>query len=114
MFRTTPGRRAILGLAAAAALTLSMGACGSESDDSGSSGAPVPSASADTSLADKVPADIKAAGTLSIGNSSLTEGNSGDTDMVFTVTRTGGSVGAVAATWTIANVTTNASDDLQE
>jgi polar amino acid transport system substrate-binding protein len=70
MFRTTSGRRAILGLAAAAALTLSMGACGSESDDSGSSGAPAPSASADTALADKVPADIKAAGKLTIGTDS--------------------------------------------
>jgi len=54
--------------------------------------------------------DAVPAGTLSIGNSSLTEGNSGDTDMVFTVTRSGGSVGAVAATWTIGNVTTDASD----
>ncbi|GAA0518774.1 ABC transporter substrate-binding protein [Paractinoplanes deccanensis] len=70
MFRTSPGRRAILGLAAAAALTLSMGACGSESDDSGSSGAPAPSASADTALADKVPADIKSAGKLVIGTDS--------------------------------------------
>ena len=70
MLRTTSGRRAILGLAAAAALTLSMGACGSESDDSGSSGAPAPSASADTALADKVPADIKAAGKLLIGTDS--------------------------------------------
>ncbi len=70
MFRTTPGRRAILGLAAAAALTLSMGACGSESDDSSSTGAPVPSASADTALADKVPADIKSAGKLVIGTDS--------------------------------------------
>jgi polar amino acid transport system substrate-binding protein len=71
MFRTPSGRRAILGLAAAAALTLSMGACGSESDDSGSSGsAPAPSASADTALADKVPADIKSAGKLVIGTDS--------------------------------------------
>ncbi|BFU45939.1 ABC transporter substrate-binding protein [Krasilnikovia sp. MM14-A1004] len=69
MFRTAPGRRAILGLTAAAALTLSMAACGSESD-TGSSGKPVPSASADTSLADKVPADIKAAGKLTIGTDS--------------------------------------------
>ncbi|GID31802.1 ABC transporter substrate-binding protein [Paractinoplanes brasiliensis] len=70
MLRTTPGRRAILGLAAAAALTLSMGACGSESDDSGTGSAPAPSASADTALADKVPADIKAAGKLTIGTDS--------------------------------------------
>jgi polar amino acid transport system substrate-binding protein len=67
MFRTTPGRRAILGLAVAAALTTSMAACGSESDDSNTGASPVTSASADTSLADKVPADIKAAGKLVIG-----------------------------------------------
>ncbi|XVU27476.1 ABC transporter substrate-binding protein [Actinoplanes sp. CA-054009] len=70
MFRTPSGRRAILGLAAAAALTLSMGACGSESSDSSSTGAPAPTASADTSLADKVPADIKSAGKLVIGTDS--------------------------------------------
>src|ERR1700710_754891 len=71
MFRTTPGRRAILGLAVAAALTTSMAACGSESG-SGSSGstAPAASASADDSLAAKVPADIKSAGKLVIGTDS--------------------------------------------
>ncbi|HEY0000293.1 MAG TPA: ABC transporter substrate-binding protein [Actinoplanes sp.] len=68
MFRTTPGRRAILGMAAAAALTLSMAACGSETDEPGS--APAPTTSADTSLADKVPADIKAAGKLTVGTDS--------------------------------------------
>jgi polar amino acid transport system substrate-binding protein len=69
MFRIVPGRRAVLGLTAAAALTLSsLAACGSESD-SGSS-APVPSASADTSLADKVPAAIKSTGKLVIGTDS--------------------------------------------
>jgi polar amino acid transport system substrate-binding protein len=69
MFRIAPGRRAVLGLTAAAALTLSsLAACGSESD-SGSS-APVPSASADTSLADKVPAAIKSTGKLVIGTDS--------------------------------------------
>jgi polar amino acid transport system substrate-binding protein len=68
MFLNRPGRRAILGLAAAAALTLSLTACGSESC-SGSS-TPIASASADTSLADKVPADIKAAGKLTIGTDS--------------------------------------------
>jgi polar amino acid transport system substrate-binding protein len=69
MFRNSPGRRAILGLAAVSALTLSLAACGSETDSSGS-GTPVASASADTSLADKVPADIKAAGKLVIGTDS--------------------------------------------
>ncbi|HEX5201374.1 ABC transporter substrate-binding protein [Paractinoplanes rhizophilus] len=69
MFRTSPGRRAILGLAVAVALTTSMAACGSESgDDSGA--APAASASADTGLADKVPADIKSAGKLIIGTDS--------------------------------------------
>jgi polar amino acid transport system substrate-binding protein len=68
MFRT-PGRRAILGLAVAAALTTSVAACGSESDTSSSS-APATTASADDSLAAKVPADIKAAGKLVIGTDS--------------------------------------------
>ncbi|GAA2646556.1 ABC transporter substrate-binding protein [Paractinoplanes durhamensis] len=69
MFRSHPGR-AILGLAAAAALTLSAAACGSESADTPAGSASVPSASADTSLADKVPADIKAGGKLIIGTDS--------------------------------------------
>ena len=68
MFRNSPGRRAVLGLAAAAALTLSLAACGSETDTTSST--PIASASADTSLADKVPADIKAAGKLVIGTDS--------------------------------------------
>jgi polar amino acid transport system substrate-binding protein len=73
MFRTTPGRRAILGLALAAALTTSVAACGSESgDDTGSSTGSAPSASAgaDSALAAKVPADIKSAGKLVIGTDS--------------------------------------------
>jgi polar amino acid transport system substrate-binding protein len=71
MFRTSPGRRAILGLAVAAALTTSVAACGSESDDgTGTGSTPAASTSADTSLADKVPADIKAAGKLIIGTDS--------------------------------------------
>lgn len=71
MFRITTGRRAILGVAVAAAMTVSLAACGEESsDEPGSGTAPVPSASADTSLADKVPADIKAAGKLVIGTDS--------------------------------------------
>jgi polar amino acid transport system substrate-binding protein len=69
MFRNAPGRRAFLGLAAAAALTLSMAGCGKESGNSGSS-TPIASASADTSLADKVPADIKSAGKLTVGTDS--------------------------------------------
>jgi polar amino acid transport system substrate-binding protein len=70
MFRNSPGRRAILGLAAVATLTLSLAACGTESSTGSGSGATVPSASADTSLADKVPAAIKSAGTLKIGTDS--------------------------------------------
>jgi polar amino acid transport system substrate-binding protein len=69
MFRTTPMRRAIVGLTAAFAMTFSVAACGEESGGTGT-GAPVPSASAETSLADKVPADIKAAGKLLIGTDS--------------------------------------------
>lgn len=41
-------------------------------------------------------------GQLSIADASLVEGNDGSTDMVFTVTRSGGSDGAVSATWTAA------------
>ena len=68
MFRNHPGRRAILGFAAAAALTLFLAACGSESETGSST--PIASASADISLADKVPADIKSAGKLVIGTDS--------------------------------------------
>jgi len=69
MFSVKSGRRAILGLAVVAALTTSMAACGSETD-TGSGTTPVTSASADTGLADKVPADIKSAGKLTIGTDS--------------------------------------------
>ncbi len=44
--------------------------------------------------------DDAAPGTLSIANSSVIEGNSGTTPISFTVTRAGGSDGAVSATWT--------------
>ena len=54
--------------------------------------------------------DAAPAGTLSIGDVTVAEGNSGDTDAVFTVSRANGSVGAVSATYTIANGTTDASD----
>ena len=70
MSRTSPGRRAILGLAVVAALTATTAACGSETSDDNTGSAPAASASADTSLADKVPADIKAAGKLVIGTDS--------------------------------------------
>ena len=51
-------------------------------------------------------------GTLSIGNASLVEGQSGSSDMVFTVTRTDGSSGAVGATYTIVLDGTAAAGDL--
>jgi uncharacterized protein len=54
--------------------------------------------------------DAAPAGTLSINDVTIVEGNSGTTNMVFTVTRTDGSAGAVSATWTIANTSTNAAD----
>jgi polar amino acid transport system substrate-binding protein len=76
MFRTSGGRRAILGLAVAAALATSVAACGSETNgDSGTGAAPAASASGgsggvDAALAAKVPADIKSSGTLTIGTDS--------------------------------------------
>ncbi|MEV4708267.1 ABC transporter substrate-binding protein [Actinoplanes sp. NPDC049316] len=70
MFRISSGRRAILGLAVAAAMTVSLAACGEESGNDTGSGAPVPSASADTALADKVPAELKSAGKFVIGTDS--------------------------------------------
>lgn len=70
MFRTTPHRRAILGLAVAAALTVSMAACGEESNTGSGSATPTPSSSVDSALAAKVPADIKAAGKLIVGTDS--------------------------------------------
>jgi uncharacterized protein len=54
--------------------------------------------------------DIPPVGSLAINSVSLAEGDSGTTNMVFTVTRSGGSAGAVSATWTVTNGTTNAAD----
>jgi polar amino acid transport system substrate-binding protein len=78
MFRTSGGRRAILGLAVAAALVTSAAACGSETggnSGTGTGAGPAASASGgsggvDAALAAKVPADIKSAGTLTIGTDS--------------------------------------------
>jgi polar amino acid transport system substrate-binding protein len=72
MFRSNPTRRAVLSLVAAAAMTVSLAACGKESGTgTGSgSGAPAPSSSVDSALAAKVPADIKTAGKLLIGTDS--------------------------------------------
>ena len=49
-------------------------------------------------------------GTLSVADTSVTEGNSGTANLVFTVSRTGGSAGAVGATYTITFPTTNGAD----
>ncbi len=54
--------------------------------------------------------DAAPAGTLTIDDITVAEGNAGTTDVTFTVTRTGGVGGAVSATWTVANGTTNAAD----
>ena len=54
--------------------------------------------------------DSPPVGTLSINDVSVVEGNAGTTALVFTVTRSAGSLGAVSATWTVANGTTNAAD----
>ncbi len=54
--------------------------------------------------------DSPPVGTLSINDVSVAEGNAGTTNLVFTVTRSAGSFGAVSATWTVANGTTNAAD----
>ncbi|MDF8265087.1 ABC transporter substrate-binding protein [Luteipulveratus flavus] len=61
-----------LGMAAAASLALALSACGSDSLDSGGGQSSAPAdptteVSADSALASKVPADIKAKGTLTIG-----------------------------------------------
>jgi VCBS repeat-containing protein len=49
-------------------------------------------------------------GSLSIDSVSHSEGNSGTTNYTFTVSRTGGTDGAVTADYTFAHVTTDASD----
>lgn len=54
--------------------------------------------------------DSPPVGTLSINDVAVVEGNAGTTNLIFTVTRSAGSFGAVGATWTVANGTTNAAD----
>jgi VCBS repeat-containing protein len=49
-------------------------------------------------------------GTLSIGDATIVEGNAGASAMLFTVTRAGGSDGAVSAAWTIVPGTADAAD----
>jgi|tagenome__1003787_1003787.scaffolds.fasta_scaffold20919429_3 polar amino acid transport system substrate-binding protein len=73
MFRSNPTRRAVLGVAAAAALTVSLAACGSESNgtDTGSGGgSPAASSAVDSALAAKVPAALKSAGKIIVGTDS--------------------------------------------
>ncbi len=66
---TTPWRRAAVGLTGAALLTLSLAACGEKKDDTPGAG-PTVSASADTSLATKVPDAIKSDGVIRVGTDS--------------------------------------------
>jgi uncharacterized protein len=54
--------------------------------------------------------DSPPVGTLSINDVAIAEGNAGTTNLVFTVTRSAGSFGAVSATWTVANGSTIAAD----
>ncbi|MEU5564463.1 ABC transporter substrate-binding protein [Micromonospora musae] len=70
MFNITGGRRALLGAAGAAALLLSLAACGEEEPTESAGSGPSVSASADSSLADKVPATIKADGKIVVGTDS--------------------------------------------
>ncbi|MFI9640014.1 ABC transporter substrate-binding protein [Micromonospora sp. NPDC051925] len=70
MFHLSPGRRAAFGVAGATALLLSLAACGEEESTEQPGGGPSVSASADTSLADKVPAAIKADGKIVVGTDS--------------------------------------------
>jgi VCBS repeat-containing protein len=55
--------------------------------------------------------DANPAGSISIGAASVSEGDAGTTPMTFTVTRTGGSTGAITADYAVAfNGTANAAD----
>ena len=49
-------------------------------------------------------------GAFSINDVTASEGNAGTTDFTFTVTRSGGSDGAVSVNYSLQNVTTNAAD----
>ena len=49
-------------------------------------------------------------GTFAIDDVTLAEGNGGTTDFTFTVTRSGGSDGAVSVAYSLQNVTTDAAD----
>ncbi|MEV8515619.1 ABC transporter substrate-binding protein [Dactylosporangium sp. NPDC051484] len=72
MFLTPSRRRVAVGLAGAAALVLCMAACGEKKDENtpGAGGSAAASVSSDTTLADKVPAAIKADGKITVGTDS--------------------------------------------
>jgi polar amino acid transport system substrate-binding protein len=60
--------KAVVGVASAAVMALSMAACGGDSDDGGGGGSSAaPSSAVDQALAAKVPASIKSAGKIIIG-----------------------------------------------
>ncbi len=67
MFTNPVRRRALVGLVGAAALVLTLAACGEEKSGSGGSAAPSASASVDAALAAKVPDAIKSKGTIVVG-----------------------------------------------
>jgi polar amino acid transport system substrate-binding protein len=72
MFANRSRRGALIGLVGAAALVLSLAACGSEKGSGGSGSATTPAAasSVDAALAAKVPAAIKSKGTIIVGTDS--------------------------------------------
>jgi polar amino acid transport system substrate-binding protein len=63
-------RRAVLGLAGAAALLVTAAGCGTSSDTANTGGGAAPSTAVDAALAAKVPASIKSAGKIIIGTDS--------------------------------------------
>ena len=56
------------------------------------------------------PQAVASPGALAINDVAAAEGNAGTTNITFTVTRSGGSSGAVSATWTLANGTSDDAD----
>ncbi|MFI6129212.1 ABC transporter substrate-binding protein [Micromonospora sp. NPDC051141] len=70
MFHPSPGRRAALGVAGAAVLLLSLAACGEEESTEQPGGGASVTATADSSLAAKVPDAIKSDGKIVVGTDS--------------------------------------------
>ncbi|PTA45237.1 ABC transporter substrate-binding protein [Micromonospora sp. RP3T] len=70
MFHSSPGRRAARGVAGAAVLLLSLAACGEEESTEQPGGGASVTATADSSLAAKVPDAIKADGKIVVGTDS--------------------------------------------